>query len=226
MNKKGFTIIELLVVIAIISILAGMLLPAINQARKKAYSATCLSQMKQVNVVVNMYADTYDGWVIPASNEGGTNFMACILEFTNPAKRWDGNSATLPKILLCPDPMAEEERVNIGENRYSSYLWNGCTGLYASGSYTQFCAPKKIVKCKYPQDSGLMIDGVKRSDIRFLFYNRTGMVSNLSGRHSGTGNGLYLDGHVNAYINRLSDDELCRFGYYLPKVNNWIQYWQ
>lgn len=68
-----FTLIELLIVVAIIAVLAGMLLPALNTAKKKAQAIECLGRLKTLGTAAIMYVDSYKGYLYPAwSYESGT----------------------------------------------------------------------------------------------------------------------------------------------------------
>src|SRR6476659_9762493 len=72
-SRRAFTLIELLVVIAIIAILAAILFPVFAQAREKARATACLSNMKQLGLGLQMYAQDYDE-MMPPRNDGTYDF--------------------------------------------------------------------------------------------------------------------------------------------------------
>jgi len=71
-DDEAYTLIEILVVVAIISIVASMLMPALQQAREKARQSVCMSNLKQTGCALQLYAGDYDGYCPKARGYDGT----------------------------------------------------------------------------------------------------------------------------------------------------------
>ncbi len=69
-HPRKFTLVELLVVIAIIAILAALLLPALDKARKKAQSISCVGNMTQISKLMTFYQTDNDDWCMAATIYG------------------------------------------------------------------------------------------------------------------------------------------------------------
>jgi prepilin-type N-terminal cleavage/methylation domain-containing protein len=140
-SRRAFTLIELLVVIAIIAILAAMILPALTAAKEKSKRIACLSNLKQVALALNFYADNNNDNLPSAVNFGATaGNSASAANYVQYTDNYGGIPALLgmanPNVFMCPS-----DKVNVRTNaaplptdycsyRYRFVLWdNSCRFL-------------------------------------------------------------------------------------------------
>lgn len=117
-RSRAFTLIELLVVVAIIALLAALLLPVLGRAKESARATTCLSNLHQVGVALQIYVSENNNKlpvmrdVVPDSAVVATNAFPTIDKVLAPQL---GNR----NVLRCPSDLA-----HIFEITGSSYSWN------------------------------------------------------------------------------------------------------
>ena len=216
-KRVRFTLIELLVVIAIIAILAAILLPALNSARERGRSASCISNLKQFGTAFDIYTD---------ANE---DFYPCFhtinraFDFGNgsgPNKNWfyvlfstgvlDVQSFVCPTLPLNPEYMpykgsAPTARSHYGYNgKFVGQLHRATGGEYGSTKRSQVRYPSMmyVLMDSYTTQSGLPIRQVGSNQV-FSYRTTDGGGSGADSgqahsRHNGHVNILYGDSHVEA----------------------------
>lgn len=193
--KKNFTLIELLVVIAIIAILAGMLLPALNNARKSGKRADCVGKRKQIGLIVQQYAQDFDGHILSHAQHASSSLDRYWL-YANPNETTTEKSYTLYMCTEVNHPGKQNTASDwyVGAQHYTIavYLSGFQRDLINGVSYSR----SKLGKFKNPSAKGHMFENKK-----CYYMEGGGPNSNNShfvGRHNGYGIILYVDGHVGA----------------------------
>jgi prepilin-type N-terminal cleavage/methylation domain-containing protein/prepilin-type processing-associated H-X9-DG protein len=198
MQRAGFTLIEILVVIAIIAILAAILFPVFGQAREKARSISCLSNLKQLGTAALMYTQDYDEMYLPHCLRNLSDFSqtpsAYWFEIVKPYVKNE-------QVLICPS-----HRGATGGHGYVGsygYICDGFTLDPSDTNYTglTFGGLGSLESIHFPSEFIMLGESEKATCRVCPLYHTHAMpaappVWPVQPRHQGGSNYLFYDGHA------------------------------
>lgn len=208
-KRTKFTLIELLIVISIIAILSGFLLPALNKAREKAMSGSCISRIRQCGMASLNYMDIFDGYACPTGWEGLDSAPQPWSMTLFELKLIDQKSIReCPSIA--PSPTGSSMSRTFGMVAYykaDSTFWDSpyfpfLNNKRISGFYKWNAAVKTPSDVVYLADSADFDSAGKAWRQSWMFYffpNAATGNYKIHMRHNRKANVFVLDGHVGSY---------------------------
>ncbi|MBQ9502381.1 MAG: DUF1559 domain-containing protein, partial [Lentisphaeria bacterium] len=195
-----------------------MLMPALQQARDRAKTASCVNNLKQLGIQVHAYYAAFDDMLMPQDgmtrydNIGGVDWHEGTSWFCNTMKKSDaahsGEVANVPKAMICPAVPPDLRRCfgspawyapEFMKNRSYSMPQGTC---WSAKTVDKYCA--KYLRFRNPSKVIHMIDGIGMPsyaanapsdyEIEYPFNGRDGR--RVDYRHGGCVNVLALGGNV------------------------------
>ncbi|PAW76421.1 MAG: hypothetical protein B9S32_15025 [Verrucomicrobia bacterium Tous-C9LFEB] len=195
---RGFTLHEVLIACIIVSILAVLLAPAVNQGRRSAENAGCLSNLRQLFNAANYYAiDNFNHfpdsryWQEPASNSFASSWT--LAPYLNLTSALESGTKT---VYTCPTAEAKSPSTRSFKRTYSMSQYAGYT---FNGVAQNLPKPPSLAAL------AVFMDGVIANSGEYYSYAteghmRSGASPGEQFPHNNQMNVVFGDGHVESLV--------------------------